>query len=526
MEWSNNHAGGNAHVQYGHNYNNYSGNDPMQRLLSADIQQHEGNRSLLKQRTDDACGWITEVQAFRDWLTGGGDSKSLVLLGKLGFGKTFMIAYLAQYLKNGNGAFASNTPATDTGSIIAGSASQPGPNVYVYYCKDDGTAKQAPNALRSLLSQLLKNHEHLRSHFNTWVREQEKKDGGDPTLDPSCLSDLLIDLVAKLQQPTFFIIDALDECSLRDRGVLLDFLEQFCDQTTSSTTRVLTSARASQSDLNEKLFPKNAVRICSWEFTLPQRDRCIAEFLVKHHLRHVSEDEDVRRLLVERLTSGMQGCAMWARMTLEYLITRRRTSVNSIQSYLEKNELPKALTELFLGVFENVTRDDDECKWLLARSLELIAVAIHPLDFDELLYALSVRTPPSKGGVSLVAKDLAELRNNLHREVDERRIRQLLRPFAVLEPRVGFVHKSLKDAVLEFPALTGAGLSRQQGWTGVSGIEGAMLRTCVDYLLLDDFNWTETVPDDKGVRGEVSQVHQEMWEVHNEISLARRKRMR
>ena len=320
-----------------------------------------------------------------------------------------------------------------------------------------------------------------------------------------------------LPQQTFLIIDALDECLLNDRIVLLEFLEQICDQTTS--TRVLTSARASQLDQSEELFPKTAVAICSWELTLPQRDRCIAEFLVNHYMRRRISKE-VCQLLVDRLTSGMQGCAIWARMTLEFLVTRRCTSVDTIQSFLKKNELPKPLEELFLGVFENVTDGDDVCKWLLAQSLELIAGALRRLTFDELLNALSLYTPPSKGGVSRAVKDLAKLRDNLRREVDEGRIRQLLRPFAVLEPRVGFVHKSLKDAVLEFPALTDAGLSRQQGWTGVSGIEGAMLRICVDYLLLDDFNWTETI------RGEMSQDHQEMWEVQHKKTSQANYRMR
>ena len=174
---------------------------------------------------------------------------------------------------------------------------------------------------------------------------------------------------------------------------------------------------------------------------------------MNHYMgRRVSKE--VCRLLVDKLTSGMQGCAIWARMTLEFLVTRRCASVDTIQSFLEKKELPKPLTELFLGVFENVTDGDDVCKWLLARSLELIAGARRPLSFDELLYAL-------KGGVSRAVKDLAKLRDNLCREVDEGRIRQLRRPFAVLEPTVGFVHQSLKDAVLEFPALTDAGLSRR-----------------------------------------------------------------
>ena len=489
----------------------------MQPLLSDDIQQYERNRILLKDRTDKACDWITEVPAFQDWLTGG-DSKSLVLLGPLGFGKTFTIAYVVQYLKSGKGVFASNTPATGTGSITGDSASQPRRNVYVYYCKDDGTAEQSLNAFRSLLSQLLKDHEHLCSHFNTWVREQEKTDGGDPTLDPSCLNDLLIELVAKLQPPTFIIIDALDECCPSDRGVLLNFLEKVCSPTTP--TRVLTSARAaSRLDQSEDLVPSEAVRICSWELTLPKRrDRNIAEFLVNHYMPRLRR-EQVCQLLVEKLTSGMQGCAIWARMTLEDLVNTSPglKSPDHIRSYLKKYPLATPLTKLYLRIFENVTGGKDgkhECKWLLARSLELIAGARKRLTVDELLYALSVHTHPSKGGVSRAVKDLEELQKNLCREVDEGRIRQLLRPFAVLNPTVGFVHQSLKDAVLEFPALTDAGLSRQQGWTGVNGIEGAMLRTCVDYLLLDDFNWNETITDDEGVRGEMSQVHKKMWKDH------------
>ena len=244
------------------------------------------NLGHLKHRTDEACSWITEVPAFQDWLTGRGP-QSLALLAKLGFGKTLTIAYVVQYLKSsGDGAFGSNTPTTDTLS----SESQPHHrNVYSYYCKDSRNVNQALNAFRVLLSQLLGDHKDLCLHFNRWVQEQ-KKQGHRPTSDPSCLKDLLIDLVAKLQQPTFIIIDALDECFLSDRGVLLDFLEQVCDRTTSTPTRALTSARASQSDsdLSEKLFPKKAVPICSWELKLPQRDHDIVEFLVNHHMRHVS----------------------------------------------------------------------------------------------------------------------------------------------------------------------------------------------------------------------------------------------
>ena len=491
--------------------------NPVRKLLDGQREHECRNLGLLKHRTDKACDWIKKVPAFQDWLTGR-DPESLALLGKLGFGKTFTIAYVVQYLKSGDGAFASNTPGTR--SIAAASASQPHRNVYVYYCKEDGTANEACNVFRSLLSQLLKDHKHLCWHFNAWVREEEK-DGGDPTFDTSRLSNLLITLVAMLPQPTFLIIDALDECLLSDRRVLLDFLEQVCGRTTS--TRVLTSARASHLGGSEKLFPKTAEPICFWNLRdLSQRDRYIAEFLVKHHMNQVSvfEDEDVHRILVEKLTSGMQGCAIWARMALEYLVNKRRhTSVDSVQSYLEKNALPKPLTELYLGVFENVTGGDDECKWLLARCLQLIAGARRCLTFDELLYALSLYTPPSTSGVSRAAKDLAELRDNLRREVDERRIRQLLRSFADLEPTVGFVHQSLKDAVLEFPALTDAAApSGQQGWTGVSGIEGVMLRTCVDYLMLDDLNCTETIPENEGIRREVSQVHRKRLQFHREMS--------
>ena len=90
-------------------------------LLSDHIQQreHEGRiLSLLEDRTDEACHWITEVPAFQDWLTGQGP-QSLALLGPLGFGKTFTIPYVVDYLKSGHDAFASNTPTAGTCSITA-----------------------------------------------------------------------------------------------------------------------------------------------------------------------------------------------------------------------------------------------------------------------------------------------------------------------------------------------------------------------------------------------------------------------
>ena len=156
-----------------------------------------------------------------------------------------------------------------------------------------------------------------------------------------------------------------------------------------------------------------------------------------------------------------------------------------------------------------MTDGDRVSRWLLARSLGLIAGALRGLTFDELVYALGLYTPPSKGGVSRTAKDLAELKRNLRKEINETWIRQLLRPFADLKPTVGFVHQSLKDAVLEFPPTTNAALSTVGG-----GIPGVMLRTCVDYLMLDDFNWPETVPDDEGNVPDMSQDHRKMWQDH------------
>ena len=222
--YRNNYAGDNARVQYGDRHHgdvvhsnaspdqvpggslarlksrtDYSVNDPMQQVPFDDIQQREHEcqtRILLKHRTDEACHWITKVPAFQKWLSGQGP-ESLALLGKLGFGKTFMIAYVVQHLKSGDDTLACNTPTTTgTPSTTAASASQPYRNVYFYYCKDDGTTNKALNVFRSLISQFLKDHKLLCWQFNTWVREQEK-DGSDPTFDPSCLGKLLIDLVSR-----------------------------------------------------------------------------------------------------------------------------------------------------------------------------------------------------------------------------------------------------------------------------------------------------------------------------------------
>ena len=239
---------------------------------------------------------------------------------------------------------------------------------------------QALYAFCSLLSQLLEDREDLRLQFNGRVQERQKY-GRHPTSDPSRLKELLIDLVAKLQEPTFIIIDALDECCPRDWGALLEFLEQVCSPTTS--TRVLTSARAaSDLDQSEDLVPRGAVPIRSWKLPPPQRDqkdRSLAQFLVTDYMPR-SVSEEVRRLLVEKLTSEMDGCAIWARMTLEDLVhgSPRLASPHHFRSYLEKYPLATPLPELCLRIFKNVTGGEagkHECKSLLARSLELVAAA-------------------------------------------------------------------------------------------------------------------------------------------------------
>ena len=464
-----------------------------------DVRWEHNPQTLAENRTNDACRWITEDLNFKHWLAGRDPERNLALLGEPGFGKTATMAYIVQGLKSGDSAFASNTPTAGTSSTTAASASQPSRNVYSYFCKRDDTDGQALNAFRSLLSQLLEDYTSLRGHFIHRVKKQNGDES--PPASPKLLTDLLLELVAKLRWPTFFIIDALDECSLNDRSDLLDFLEQLVCMNRTASTRVLTSCRAA-SDLyspNDLVLPE-AVFICFWKLSLPQRDqrdREIAKFLVEKKKKSVSEAE-VRKLLEDTLASKMKGCALWARMTLECLCFRgpgRCASVVTLRSYLEKNELPlpERLTKFYLGVFKTMTDGHHHDKWLLARSLELIAGARWRLTFDELLSALSLYTPPSKNGVPCTAKDLARLRRNMS-ELGKTLIRQLLLPFAYLEPTVGFVHQSIKDAVPEFPrALTDAAPST----VGDGGIGAVMLRTCADYLLLDDFGWTETTPDNK-----------------------------
>ena len=175
-----------------------------------------------------------------------------------------MIAYVVQYLKHGDSALAFNTP-TGTCSTTAASASQSRRNVYFHHCKDDGTTNKATNVFCSLVAQLLKDHQDLCSHFDSQVQKLKKDGHPRPLSDPNCMKDLLIDLVTMLPPPTFLIIDGLDECLPIGRKFLFDFMEQVCDRTTS--IRVLTSARASHLGGGEKLFPKTAVPICSWNLT-------------------------------------------------------------------------------------------------------------------------------------------------------------------------------------------------------------------------------------------------------------------
>ena len=409
------------------------------------------------------------------------------MYGDMGCGKTFTVAYVVDYLRS------------DPHKTIK-------PLVCSYFCKDDGEMNQVKNIFRSLLSQLLAAKESLRWHFHEWYRTRQGNTQVDPTQSINELRALLVKLVISLRQALYIVIDALDECSDEARADLVDFFEQIRREPGQSAAgssdlqeqaglvRVFTSSRYG----DHSRIPSGTEIICMPNNA--QRDLCIVRHLSSRYLEKLTLP--TRELVTNKVAAKMQGSAIWARMVLQYLqkTCSRTTREASIERTLHDIPQPQGLSELYVRLFEKVVGDVADNRWILARSLDLMAAARRQLTLRELSYAVCIEYAPSEKAKSLGGMTEAD---------DYERILDLVRPFVSVEESssrqtspnayVRLVHQSLKQVIMRLPPYE---------WTTTSGItcnttklfraaelNGLVLHLCIDYLLLQEFGTQELVPD-------------------------------
>jgi hypothetical protein len=416
----------------------------------------------LKQRADEACQWITSVDAFKYWQLSLDNTSVLAMFGDMGCGKTMTTAYVVDYLSVRKSTVCS------------------------YYCKSDQQTTSLGNIYRSLVWQLLKRRPGLRQKYWKWYRDTEPVSQVSPAQSESHLQEFLVQAISSSEEWTFVVLDGLDELETAAQKQLLGVLRRLVDG--HGRLKVFVSSRY-YDDIASAL-PTGYTRI-----DVPssaERDQLIAGFLIDSisSISHDTKDQ-----VVSELSAKAGGSAIWLRIAVEYLEKVRIKTPKGVQSHLERLPTSKGLTELYWKLFDKICGGIPKNEDRVRRALEMLAVAQRPLTPTELSYA--VLFDPDENEPITTVTELTEV-------VAEVDLLELIRPFVSVfagdvdtgsSRQLRLVHQSVKEIILqgspdEWQTL-GKLKSVGRNTKRYGAMNGLLLRQCVKYLLLEECGTSE-----------------------------------
>lgn len=428
-------------------------------------QQSHYHASLQEVCANEACEFLLQDEKFTDWYRAR-ESRQLAILGDMGYGKTVCMAFLVDTLRRR-------------------SVHQlPQPKLCYYYCRDDESG-QASRILSALILALLEQLSGLKKTFVEWYKQAQASGCFEPATNAKKLEEFLHLVVGGLDRQLFIVIDGLDECDRASRTALLNILRGLMLRT--PRLKILLSSRPHE-EILEQLADTAPIDLVS----NTERDRAIATKTVELRLSYLPED--VKALVIDRLSGMAQGNSIWTRMIVE-LIERRRIRAHGLMSrFLNGQTLPRGLLELYDTLLSRCTSDDLENLELAITALRILAVARRALTILELSWAATLGTADPQ--VTTVAS-LAEL-------VDHQRLMSLIQPFIsrvdfgdVTKRQIRLVHQSVKEWILDcwapgVPRLEKSCSAFPPGeeMTGprAENLESHMLNICIRYLLLDEID--------------------------------------
>ena len=300
--------------------------------------------------------------------------------------------------------------------------------------------------------------------------------------------------IENLDRELFIVIDALDECDSDSRDKLIMLLDSLSKKT--HRLKVFFSSRH-QDRIEDSLQGATHIR---WSPSR-ERDAIIVRHTVERYLKKFPAE--IQSLVTHRLSESAQGSAIWVKLTVQLIQTRKINAIDSMKHFLADIPSPAALSQLYGKLFAHATGNDPDNEQVATSALQILAVARRPLSILELGWAVALNDP------------CAEIRTvtQLNACVDERRALNLLQPFLLnidfeddKKRQVRLVHQSLKNLILrdapskwtgsQKPA-RGSQATTQRIHQRRSELEADLLHICVKYLLFDEFDKNNLFSDEQ-----------------------------
>jgi len=363
-----------------------------------------------KKRIEDTKGglltesyrWILENDRFHRW-RGHTEDRLLWIKGDPGKGKTMLLCGIVDELEKS----------------VANSAA-----VSYFFCQaTDLRINNATAVLRGLMYTLVGQQPFLVSH----IRKRYDQAGKVLFEDANAWVTLVEMFTDMLEDPSlygsYFIIDALDECST-DLPKLLNFILQ---KSSLPHTKWLVSSR-NWPDIEERL--RDAGQNLSLELntaSIAMAVNCFIQHKVQRLTQQKSYSKETQNAVFSHLSSNAQDTFLWVALVCQKLeqISRRKTLA-------KLSNFPPGLDDLYGRMVEQIRNLDDDDTALCKQVLAIIMLAHRPLTTKELASLAERLEDIADDPASL--QEIVGLCGSL---------------LTIREDTVYFVHQSAKDYLLE-----------------------------------------------------------------------------
>ncbi|KAI0439903.1 quinon protein alcohol dehydrogenase-like superfamily [Xylaria telfairii] len=399
---------GSIHV--GRDVNIIAGTKGTDALLKLRLTDPRDDKTRIEQQKGgllyDSYKWILNHEDFQRWRDGEGN-QLLWIRGDPGKGKTMLLCGVIDELKK---------------------ADRSDWNVVYYFCQaTNDQLHKATSVLRGLIFSLLSQQRDLLES----VREEIDQASGELFQDINGWTALcrifgrLMDEVGKLQQTTYLIVDALDEC-LEDQHHLLKWIEDF----SSSRIKMLVSSRnwpSIESGLSSAT-QKVQLRLELNHDSISNAVDSYIDYKVAELAKTKKLNTEAQKAVQQHLKSNSSNTFLWVALVCQKL-GHKDTYPRKVLKVL--HTFPVGLNELYKRMADQLLAlEDVEDVELCCQVLAIQVLAYRPLSLTELSFLVD----SLEGSSSECLQDVIELCGSF---------------LTVKDETIYFVHQSAKDYLVE-----------------------------------------------------------------------------
>lgn len=351
--------------------------------------------SIVDKQMEGTCEWLTDRSCFHQWQEGqAGTPKYFWLNGKPATGKSTVAGHVVKHLKN-------------CGSDCS----------YFFFRRGDKASSSISDLLRSLAFQMAFTNRKVRKTLLDMKDDGESFNKNDERTVWRTIFMARIFRI-ELNQPHYWIIDALDEC--QHYNGLFSMLSKV-DK--NFPLRLFITSRPSP--LLDRLFSQEKLLVFSEQMTVEDSLQDIRRFLHANSNYLPVEDDSACDELINMILEKSNGCFLWAALVLKEL----ESTYSEQQIWEVLRDVPTEMDELYTRILDgmmNLSRDRELAKAIIRWTV----FAARPLTTDELKEALKLdinqNLPRLENAIGAICGNLVHVNKQSRVEVIHQTVRAFL----------------------------------------------------------------------------------------------------